>query len=60
MQFGVRPSSGAAHDALVVGFCIWTNALFGVSFREVFGARARRTAAEAAALPNENQRHSSG
>jgi hypothetical protein len=39
---------------------MWTNALFGVSFREVFGARARRTAAEAAALPNENQRHRSG
>jgi hypothetical protein len=51
LKMGSAPATGAADDALVVSFCIWTNALFGSSLREVFGARARRTAAEAAALP---------
>jgi len=45
------PASGAADDALVVGFGIGINAPIGSSFREGFGARARRTTAEAAVLP---------
>ncbi len=51
LEMGSAPATSAADDALVVGFCIWINALFGSSLRERFGARARRTTAEAAALP---------
>jgi hypothetical protein len=48
---GSAPAPGAADDALVVGFGIGTSAPISSSFREQFGARARRTTAEAAVLP---------
>ena len=51
LRLGSAPASGAADDALVVGSRLCASEPFGAVPYEVFGARARRTAAEAAALP---------
>ena len=59
LKTGSAPAPGAADDDLVVSIGIGTNALIGLSFREEFVARARRTTAGAAVLPI-NQPHRSG
>ena len=51
LRLGSAPASGAVDDALVVGLHVCASEPFGALPREVFGAEARRTAAEAAALP---------
>ena len=51
LQMGTAPAPGAADDALVVGFGIGTSAPISSFSRARFGARARRTTAEAAVIP---------
>ena len=51
VALGSARAPRAADDALVVGLGVGTPELFSVFVREEFGARARQTAAGAAALP---------
>jgi hypothetical protein len=52
LKMGSAPASGAADDAIVVGIAQLAISNPTIVSAPMFGARARRTAAGAAAVPN--------